>query len=154
MEIIKKKLKDLKFAPYNPRKISTRMASSLKKSIKEFGYSDPMVWNKQTGHVVGGNQRLSALKDMKKPEDEVQVVMVDMDLKREKAMNIALNKINGDWDEEKLIGLFNDMPDTNTRDLTGFIEPELEILLSPNKMKEYDENVETKNKCPKCNYEW
>lgn len=73
---------------------------NLKRSIKEFGFIQPLIWNEKTGHVVGGNQRLMVLKEMGIPE--VEVVVVNLDLEKEKALNIALNKISGDWDKRKL----------------------------------------------------
>ena len=93
-------------AAYNPRKDlkpGDREYEKLKCSIAEFGYVEPVVWNRQTGNVVGGHQRLKVLVDM--GQTEIDCVVVDLDLRREKALNVALNKIQGDWDEEKLASL-------------------------------------------------
>ena len=58
MQIEKKKLSELTPAPYNPRKISKKELERLKRSLDEFGYVEPVIWNKQTGYVVG-----AAIKD-------------------------------------------------------------------------------------------
>jgi len=108
MEIAKKKLSELKPAPYNPRKIDKETLEKLKQSIQNFGYVEPLVWNKRTGHVVGGNQRLRVLKEL--GMDEVDVVIVDLSLEEEKALNLALNKIEGSWDLEKLEEVLGSIP--------------------------------------------
>ena len=96
MEIKNVLVKDIKYAPYNPRKISNEVLNKLKRSIEEFGYIEPIIVNKRTMYVVGGNQRLKVLRQL--DIKEVQAVIVDLDDTHEKALNIALNKINGEWD--------------------------------------------------------
>ena len=88
-EIVVKKLDDLKPAPYNPRAISDEALIGLGHSIKEFGLVQPIIWNKRTGHVVGGHQRIKALQAA--GETDAQVVVVDLEESREKALNVALN---------------------------------------------------------------
>ena len=129
VEIKKVLVKDLKYAPYNPRKISDEMLNKLKQSIEEFGYVEPIVVNKRTRHVVGGNQRLKALEDL--GIEEVEAVFVDLDDAREKALNIALNKITGEWDYPKLKDLLEEL-DTGEIDieLTGFDMVEIEDLMN------------------------
>ena len=85
-------------AVYNPRKNlkpGDADYDKLKKSIDEFGCVEPLIWNKRTGNLVGGHQRLKILKE--RGDKEVQVSVVDLDDQKEKALNIALNKISGDW---------------------------------------------------------
>lgn len=129
VEIKKVLVKDLKYAPYNPRKISDEMLNKLKQSIEEFGYVEPIVVNKRTRHVVGGNQRLKALEDL--GIEEVEAVFVDLDDAREKALNVALNKITGEWDYPKLKDLLEEL-DTGEIDieLTGFDMVEIEDLMT------------------------
>ena len=101
-------------AAYNPRKDlwpGDREYEKLKRSIAEFGYVEPVIWNCRTGNVVGGHQRLKVLVDM--GQTEIDCVVVDLDLRREKALNIALNKIQGDWDEEKLASLIAEFDATD-----------------------------------------
>lgn len=124
--IVRKKISELKFAPYNPRKASRRILEQLKQSIKEFGYVDPIVYNKRTGHVVGGNQRLKVLKEL--GYEEVDVVEIDIPEDKEKLLNIALNKIQADWDIPLLKSLLRSLEDVNLT-IAGFSETELNRLL-------------------------
>lgn len=119
-------------AAYNPRKDlkpGDKEYEKLKRSIAEFGYVEPVIWNRQTGNVVGGHQRLKVLIDL--GHTEIDCVVVDLDLQREKALNIALNKIQGDWDESKLASLMADF-DAEAFDvsLTGFDAAEVDALLN------------------------
>lgn len=131
MKIIKKKIVDLMLAGYNPRKDlkpGDKDYENLKKSILEFDYIDPIIWNKQTGNVVGGHQRIKVLKDLGYTELEVSVV--DLPIEKEKALNIGLNKISGDWDKTKLEDLLRELTSVKLdMDLTGFDESELDELL-------------------------
>lgn len=119
-------------AAYNPRKDlkpGDREYEKLKRSIVEFGYVEPVIWNIQTGNVVGGHQRLKVLVDM--GQTEIDCVVVDLDLRREKALNVALNKIQGDWDEEKLASLMAEFDATDFDvSLTGFEAGEVDALLN------------------------
>ena len=119
-------------AAYNPRvdlKPGDKEYEKLKRSINEFGYVEPVIWNRQTGNVVGGHQRLKVLLDL--GQTEIDCVVVDLDLSREKALNIALNKIQGDWDEDKLAAIMADF-DAEAFDvsLTGFDAGEVDALLN------------------------
>jgi len=79
----------LKPAPYNPRRISDEAMAGLTKSLERFGYVEPVVWNKRSGYVVGGHQRLEVLKKSKVKREHV--VVVDLSPTDEKALNITLN---------------------------------------------------------------
>ncbi len=119
-------------APYNPRKDlkpGDPEYEKLKRSIEEFGYVEPLVWNERTGHLVGGHQRFKIL--LHQGAKTVEVSIVDLDDKKERALNIALNKISGDWDNEKLKDLLLEL-DTGDFDieLTGFSEAEVEDLMT------------------------
>ncbi len=110
MEIERRKVDELKAAEYNPRKDlrpGDAEYEKLKRSIQEFGYVEPVIWNKRTGTVVGGHQRLKVMKDL--GYEEVDCVVVDLDEKKEKALNIALNKISGEWDNDLLANLLKDL---------------------------------------------
>ena len=87
--IERKPIAELTPAPYNPRTISEDALSGLQASVQRFGLVEPVVWNRRTGHVVGGHQRLKALQSM--GETETQVVVVDLEDAEEKALNVALN---------------------------------------------------------------
>ena len=120
-------------AVYNPRKDlkpDDAEYKQLLKSMDEFGCVQPLVWNKRTGNLVGGHQRLKIL--LAKGLKEVQVSVVDLPLEKEKALNIALNKISGSWDQKMLAQLLDDLckvPDFDV-ELTGFNLPEIEDMLS------------------------
>ena len=110
MLIEKKNTAELLPADYNPRKDlrpGDPEYDKLKRSIEQFGYVEPVIWNKVTGCVVGGHQRLKVLIDM--GITEVECVVVEMDVEKEKALNIALNKISGEWDKDKLALLISDL---------------------------------------------
>lgn len=130
MRIEKKNIMDLIPADYNPRKDlkpGDKEYEKLKRSIHEFGYVDPLIWNQQTGRLIGGHQRLKVLKDM--GIEDVDVVIVDMDEEKEKALNVALNKISGDWDKDKLMLLITDLQGEDFDvSLTGFDPEELDDL--------------------------
>jgi len=130
MLIEKKKTTELLPADYNPRKDlrpGDPEYDKLKRSIEQFGYVEPVIWNKVTGCVVGGHQRLKVLIDM--GITEVECVVVEMDVEKEKALNIALNKISGEWDKEKLALLIADLQGADFDvSLTGFDSAELDDL--------------------------
>ena len=117
-------------AEYNPRKDlkpGDPEYEKLKRSLAEFGYVEPVIWNKTTGHVVGGHQRLKVLIDT--GVAEVECVVVEMSEEKEKALNVALNKISGDWDKEKLSLLIADLQGADFDvSLTGFDAPELDAF--------------------------
>jgi DNA modification methylase len=95
---------NLKFAEYNPRKISEVDLEGLVASLTEFGTVDPLLVNNAPGRegiVIGGNQRLTALRKM--GHKEVPVVFLTIpDLEREKELNVRLNRNQGEWDFDLL----------------------------------------------------
>lgn len=126
----RRKLADLMAAEYNPRKALTPEDAEyqkIKRSIEEFGYVDPIIIN-EDGTIIGGHQRTTVLMDL--GWTEVDVVVVSLDKNREKALNIALNKITGEWDELKLKDLLLDL-DLGDYDisLTGFEQADLTELV-------------------------
>ena len=123
---------DLNPAAYNPRKDlkpGDADYEKLKKSILEFDMVEPLVWNKRTGNLVGGHQRLKILKELGRGEVEVSVV--DLGVVKEKALNLALNKISGEWDFPRLKDLLEEL-DTGDFDMeiTGFGLKEIEDLMT------------------------
>ena len=129
MDIRIMKISDLRPADYNPRQDLQPGDPEYEKianSIEEFGYVEPVVWNEQTGNVVGGHQRLKILAAMGKTEIEVSVV--NMSLHDEKILNVALNKIGGRWDTSKLTEILQELKEQDGLEITGFEEWELEAL--------------------------
>lgn len=128
MKMEKVKVEELNSPKWNPRDISDEELLKLKKSFNKFGYIQPLIVNKNTMNIIGGNQRLEVLKEV--GFNKVDVVMVDLETEEdEKALNIALNKISGEFNMDLLGDL---MKDLNLADydlnITGFDEIELEEL--------------------------
>lgn len=153
MVIERKHTADLIPAGYNPRKDlkpGDAEYEKLKRSIEQFGYVEPVIWNKTTGFVVGGHQRLKVLLDM--GITEVECVVVEMDAEKEKALNIALNKISGEWDKDKLALLIADLQGADFDvSLTGFEPAEIDSLFKDaqqSKVKDDDFDVEAELKAP------
>lgn len=135
MEIKKVSINEINDAKYNPRKDlqpTDPEYVKLKKSIEHYGYVEPIILNVNDGRnvVVGGHQRLKVLKDL--GYTSVECVIVKLSDSEEKALNIALNKINGDWDAEKLEDLLRDisLDDDFDIELTGFGLDEVNTLFS------------------------
>lgn len=130
MNIQKIKIESLKPAEYNPRKDlkpEDEEYQKIKKSITEFGYVAPVIVNSNMT-VIGGHQRLKVLKEL--GYTEVECVVVDLDQEKEKALNIALNKISGDWDNDKLEELLAELKQTDIdMDITGFSFDEVDEIL-------------------------
>ena len=127
MEIVRKKIRDLDRATYNPRIDlipGDTEYENLRRSIITYGMIIPVVWNQRTNRVVGGHQRLTVLEN--EGETEVDVSVVDLDETQERQLNVALNKIEGGWDEEKLADLLAELGDDAP--LTGFTQAEIDSL--------------------------
>lgn len=132
----------LKPVAYNPRKKlkkGDKEYEKIKKSIVEFGYVDPIIVNFD-GTVIGGHQRLTVLSDLGYKEVQCVQVRID-DENKVKALNVALNKITGAWNEELLADLIVDLQDADFNlDLTGFEAPEIDQLFSKVHNKEVKED--------------
>lgn len=129
MEIRKVKVSDLRPAEYNPRqdlKPGDREYEKIARSIDEFGYVEPIVWNETTGNIVGGHQRLKIL--IERGETEVEVSVVRLNEHDEKVLNVALNKITGRWDTGKLTDLLKELQAEGEMEVTGFEDWELDAL--------------------------
>lgn len=143
---------ELKPAEYNPRKKlkpGDKEYEKIKNSIEEFGFADPLVVNADMT-IIGGHQRLTVATAL--GYTEVPCAVVDVDKVREKALNIALNKITGAWDENLLADLLQDIQSSDF-DLgkTGFDPPEIEQLFNQvhdKDVKEDDFDVEEELKKP------
>lgn len=142
----------LKPAAYNPRKKlkpGDKEYEKIKNSIVEFGFADPLVVNADMT-IIGGHQRLTVAMEL--GYTEVPCAVVNIDKTREKALNIALNKITGAWDDSLLADLLEDIQNSSF-DLgkTGFDPPEIETLFNKvhsKDVKEDDFDVEKELKQP------
>ena len=141
MEIKELSLKELKPAAYNPRKKlknGDKEYEKIKQSLLKFGYVDPIIVNKDMT-VIGGHQRLTVLKDL--DYETAKCVIVYLPKEDEKALNIALNKITGQWDDTLLADLLLDLQESDFNlDLTGFEPPEIDEILSNVHDKELSED--------------
>lgn len=158
MEIEHIKITDLKPAEYNPRRISDEDYQKLKNSISTFGLVDPIIVNLKNMHIVGGHQRYDVLLEEHMLDNDflaelpmiklgdVGFVFTDTNLSiadddHEKALNLALNKISGEWDNDKLAEVLEEL-ELSPIDiqLTGFDDLELTELQFENDI-EYDDDI-------------
>ena len=110
MNIQQINVSDIKIAGYNPRKDlkpTDKEYKHIEKSISKFGQVEPLVWNKRSGYLVSGHQRFKIL--MADNPEEIKCSVVDLSEDDERALNIALNKIDGKWDDEKLAELLGEL---------------------------------------------
>lgn len=123
----------INFAPYNPRKISEEARKQLKKNLIRVGVLGGIVWNKRTGNLVSGHQKVSIMDSVNRydPETgkndyELRVEPVDFDLKTEKEQNLFFNNRNvqGEYDED----LLRSMLDGIDYSLAGFGEFDMQML--------------------------
>lgn len=130
MEIRTLKATELKAAAYNPRKdLQPEDAEykKLRRSMEEFGYVEPIIWNERTGNVVGGHQRLKVL--LEQGAENIECVVTSLDEKDEKILNVLLNKVKGRWDIGKLADLLQELDEAGAMEATGFEDWELQSLL-------------------------
>lgn len=128
MEIQVFKIEELNKSEYNPRTITQEQLEMLAKSISEYGYVEPIIINKDKT-IIGGHQRYDALKML--GEKEVKCVVVDLDKKKEKALNIALNKISGEWNLPILKDILSELKvDDFDMSLTGFSDIEIDNMFN------------------------
>lgn len=143
LQIQEMNINDITPADYNPRidlNENDDEYKKIKNSIQEFGYVDPIIWNKRTGNIVGGHQRYTVLKDL--GHEKVDVSVVDMSEQDEMALNIALNKVEGDWDKDKLKEVIADLEQDKLM-FTGFDDDEIDSLMNDVDIEEFFESEET-----------
>jgi DNA modification methylase len=115
-------------APYNPRTIADHDLEALRRSLRYFGTVEPVVVNQRSGHIVGGHQRVKAA--LAEKIESLPVVYVDLDDPSERQLNLALNRIHGEFDLEKLEEVLRELETMGADlDLTGFTEVEINDLL-------------------------
>lgn len=132
MEIRKVPISLLNAAPYNPRKDlqpGDPEYQKIARSIEKYGCVEPIIWNERTGNVIGGHQRLKVLAAT--GAVEVDVSVVQLSLEDEKALNLALNKISGQWDNEKLSAVLQDLSAGFDVEVTGSTSMRLTHWLHP-----------------------
>lgn len=160
MENKKIKITDIVPARYNPRKISNEEYNKLSNSINEFGLVDPIIINLNNNHIIGGHQRYDVLMDehMAGNEDYEELILIERgdigwvfpneqlevkDLNHEKTLNIALNRITGFWDNEKLGDIMNELSVENVDlQLTGFDKNELKDIAKGIDLNNFGESLQ------------
>lgn len=138
MEFEVKRIADMNRAAYNPRvdlRPEDEEYQAIERSLKRHGLVQPIVWNRRTNTVVSGHQRLTVLEAQ--GETEVTVSVVDLDDIQEKELNVALNKITGEFDDDKLSVILNELGEEATD--TGFTLPEIDVLRD--ELKSYFDDV-------------
>ncbi|MFH7835180.1 MAG: ParB N-terminal domain-containing protein [Candidatus Aenigmatarchaeota archaeon] len=160
MEIQRIKIKELKEWKNNPRYMSDADFEALKKSIKNFGFVEPLVINREK-YIIGGNHRYKAIKELYGNDYEIDCIIVDnLTKEQENLLNLALNKIHGQFDYDKLQIVLNDISNQQAILDIGFTQDELKmlnidvslkvddnILFGLREVKEGDDVI-----CPKCGY--
>jgi ParB-like chromosome segregation protein Spo0J len=161
----------LKLAEYNPRRISEEEMTKLVNSLKEFGFIQPVIARREDNLVIGGHQRIAAYQKVLTDtggDTKVPVVFLDsISDERVKILNLALNRISGEWDFEKLALIFEEF---NGKDLSmgeislsGFDDKEIKSLLGSFDKEDYNTNSELnveemadglKQCCPKCGFKF
>jgi DNA modification methylase len=133
---------ELRPDPANPRRITDGELEALTRSIREFGFIDPTIARTEDRMVIGGHQRLVAARRL--GYKTVPVVFVDLPIEQARLLNIALNKIAGEFDQELLARLLSELNQITDIDLTlsGFGEDELKNLLKSLDAREKSERLE------------
>ena len=142
MNIQKIKIDELMHADYNPRKALQPTDSEyikIKNSIEHFGYVDPIIVNKDKT-IIGGHQRATVMKDL--GYIEIECVIVDLSKEDEKALNVALNKISGEWDIARLGVLLEELNTIGVMELTGFDTEEYSKMFGLDEVKEDNFDLE------------
>src|SRR5574341_822766 len=132
MRIRRIPVSQINVAAYHPRaelQPDDPQYQALQKSLDTFGLVEPLVWNQRSGNLVGGWQRLKLLQA--RGDRRVEVSVVNLDPKREQLLTLALKRIRGEWDEEKLAALLADLQKQHADiTLTGFTDEEIDDLMA------------------------
>jgi len=148
-KLIIKKINELVPAKYNPRKISSDSLGRLTKSLSELGNLQPITWNAKSGSIIGGHQRLKCYEALGK--DKIEVWAVWLNDRQEKAANIALNKLSGEFDMAQLKDILEEL-DTGDIDLdiTGFGADEMAELMEQTPPEKEKEELGGGKNCQTC----
>ena len=119
----------------NPRKISEEQKRALRADLERFGFVEPLVVD-QHGIIVGGHQRVDVARDL--GYKQVPIVRVKLTPRQRTVLNLALNKISGEWDNEKLAPLLEELGHLPELDMTGFSMQEANLIIEAYKNPEDD----------------
>ena len=129
----------LRADPGNPRRIGEAELEALTRSIREFGFVDPVIARREDRTVIGGHQRVVA--GRREGLKEVLVIFLDLTDEQARLLGLALNRISGEWDETLLADL-EAVPDVDVG-LSGFTEDEIRKLLRSPETREKRDHLET-----------
>src|SRR5450756_2310361 len=134
---------DLRPDPANPRRISEDELDALERSLRQFGFVQPVLARREDRTVIGGHQRLVAARRL--GLTSVPVTWLDISVEQARLLGLALNKISGSWDDALLARLLADLQSMPDLDLTlsGFGEDEVKDLLRSPETREKREHVES-----------
>lgn len=128
----------LKGAEYNPRKISKDAAKKLRDSLRNFGMLQPIIWNKRTGNIVGGHQRIAAMDSLLRKDDyELTVAVVDMEKEDEVKANIVMNNpsVMGEWDADMLAEVKIGFPEIDFSKDLGFDNFDIDLIFADTELE-------------------
>lgn len=128
---------EIKGAEYNPRVISEDAKKRLRKMIAKHGLVQPLVWNRRTGNLVAGHQRLEALDSLERSQDyALEVAIVDIPEREERVLNVQLNNpsMQGEWDLDKLTALSDDA--NISPDEFGFSDGDIAVLFGDDRLSD------------------
>ena len=132
MEIKEMEIEKLLPAAYNPRVDLTsedQEYQDIKRSIEKFGYIETIVWNKQTGRLITGHQRVKILKEKGVKKEKISIV--DFDEQTEKEANLALNKVEGRSEPVKLFELITELEKKGSKlEDSGFHRADIDEVIS------------------------
>jgi DNA modification methylase len=133
----------LRADPANPRRMDDAESEALTRSIREFGFVEPVIARREDRVVIGGHQRLLAARRL--GMKTVPVVLLDISMEKAHLLNLALNKISGTWDEDLLARLVADLSTVPDLDLSlsGFGDSELTALLKSLEHRDKQDRPET-----------
>jgi hypothetical protein len=143
LQIIQVPIDELRPDPANPRRISDAELDALTRSLREFGFVQPVLARAGTGLVIGGHQRLLAARRL--GWKQVPVIFIDVSDEEAHLLNLALNRISGAWDQDLLARLLSDLQQVPDLDLSlsGFEPVEIDQLLKHLESKDKRDRLET-----------
>ncbi|HLF76734.1 MAG TPA: site-specific DNA-methyltransferase [Dehalococcoidia bacterium] len=143
LQLVEVPIDELRPDPANPRRISDAQIEALTRSLKEYGFVQPVLVRREDNTVIGGHQRLVAARRL--GYKTVPVIYLDVSLEQARLLNLGLNKISGDWDQELLARLLADLNAAHDLDLSlsGFDDGEVSKLLKTLEHREKRERQES-----------
>jgi ParB-like chromosome segregation protein Spo0J len=127
-EVVEIPIDELRPDPANPRRISDQQLEALTRSLKEYGFVQPVLARREDRTVIGGHQRLTAARRL--GYRTVPVILLDLTVEQARLLNLGLNKISGDWDQELLARLLAELAPVEAIDLSLSVSPKTSLRSS------------------------